>query len=86
MTALTSLAARNQRFDREVDARGLSCPLPILNTKKSVESLAIGEIVKVVATDGGAVRFFESLARQTGLQLLSWQHVDDEYIFYLRKP
>jgi tRNA 2-thiouridine synthesizing protein A len=72
-------------FDRELDARGLSCPLPFLNTRKSVESLESGEVLKVISTDKGCVSFFESLVRQTGLELLSWHEKDGEFRFFLRK-
>ena len=72
-------------FDRTLDARGLSCPLPVLSTKRSVESLLPGEVVKVVATDSGSVRFIESLVRQTGLELLGWNEHKGEYQFFLRK-
>ncbi len=72
-------------YDHELDARGLSCPLPILNTRKSVESLASGEVLKVISTDPGCVSFFESLVRQTGLELLSWHELDGEFRFFLRK-
>ena len=83
---MASASGGQQRFDRELDARGLSCPLPIFNTKKSVESLGHGEVIKVVATDRGAVSFFESLVRQTDLQLISWHQDAGEYVFYLLKP
>jgi len=72
-------------FDRTLDARGLSCPLPILNTRKSVESLGPGETLKVISTDSGSVSFFESLVRQTGLELVFWQELDGEYQFFIRK-
>lgn len=76
----------NHHFDHEVDARGLSCPLPMLSTRKSVDSLNQGEVLKVVSTDSGAVSFFQSLSRQTGLELLSWHKQDGEFRFFLRKP
>lgn len=72
-------------YDRELDARGLSCPLPVLNTRKSVESLASGEVLKVISTDRGCVSFFESLVRQNGLELLSWHEQDGEFRFFLRR-
>lgn len=55
-------------YDRELDARRLNCPLPLLNTRSALESLKPGEVIKVVSTDSGSVSFFQSLARQTGLQ------------------
>lgn len=68
---------------QEVDARGLSCPLPIFNTRKSVEILKPGKVIKVLTTDRGSLSYFESLTRQTGLDLLGWHEQDGEYIFFL---
>ncbi len=72
-------------FDQELDVRRLSCPLPILSTRTSVDSLHQGEVLKVISTDKGCLRFFESLVRQTGLELLLWREQDGEYRFFLRK-
>ena len=52
--------------DRELDARGLNCPLPILRTKKALNEMAGGQTLHVVATDPGSVRDFQAFARQTG--------------------
>src|SRR5690606_3559223 len=57
-------------FDREVDARGLNCPLPILRAKKALADLQAGQVLKVVSTDPGSKRDFEAFARQTGHELL----------------
>jgi tRNA 2-thiouridine synthesizing protein A len=73
-------------FDHEIDVRGLSCPLPILSTRKSLDLLNDGEILKVISNDKGCLDFFESLVRQTGLELLSWHEQDGEFRFFLRKP
>ena len=56
--------------DREVDARGLNCPLPILRAKKALTDLGSGQVLKVVSTDPGSKRDFEAFARQTGHTLL----------------
>jgi tRNA 2-thiouridine synthesizing protein A len=58
-------------IDRELDARGLNCPLPILRTKKSLNDMIPGQVLKVVATDPGSVRDFQAFSKQTGNQLLS---------------
>ena len=71
--------------DRELDARGLNCPLPILRTKKSLNDMASGQILKVLATDPGSVRDFEAFCRQTGNQLVSSSWTSDEFLFLLRK-
>jgi len=72
-------------IDRELDARGLNCPLPILRTKKSLNDMVPGQVLKVVATDPGSVRDFQAFARQTGNQLLSSTERNGEYLFLMRK-
>jgi tRNA 2-thiouridine synthesizing protein A len=72
-------------FDKELDARGLSCPLPILKTKKSLNDLVSGQVLKVVATDPGSIKDMEAFAHQTGNALLSSAEIDKTYIFYLKK-
>jgi tRNA 2-thiouridine synthesizing protein A len=72
-------------FDRELDARGLNCPLPILRTKKSLNDMASGQVLKIVATDPGSVRDFQAFSRQTGNQLLLANESGGEYLFMMRK-
>ena len=72
-------------FDKELDARGLSCPLPILKTKKSLNELASGQVLKVVATDPGSVKDFDAFATQTGHSLLSSYVEDKTFVFYMKK-
>jgi tRNA 2-thiouridine synthesizing protein A len=69
-----------QTIDREIDARGLNCPLPILRTKKALNDMKTGEVVRIVATDPGSVRDFEAFARQTGNALL--EHGEDGGAFW----
>ena len=72
-------------FTRELDARGLNCPLPILRTKKSLDAMAPGEILKVVSTDSGSVKDMQAFAKQTGNELLGSQESGKEYVFFLKK-
>lgn len=73
-------------FDREVDARGLNCPLPILRTKKALTDLKSGQILRILTTDPGSVRDFEAFAQQTGNTLLSsTQSESKEYEFLLMR-
>jgi tRNA 2-thiouridine synthesizing protein A len=72
-------------FDRELDARGLNCPLPILRTKKSLNDMSSGQIIKVLATDPGSVRDFQAFSRQTGHDLLASDATGGEFVFFLRK-
>ncbi|NDG41660.1 MAG: sulfurtransferase TusA family protein [Betaproteobacteria bacterium] len=70
---------------KEVDTRGLNCPLPILKAKKALAELQAGELLKVLSTDPGSMRDFQAFARQTGHELLEQQTVGDEFIHYLRR-
>ena len=70
---------------KEIDTRGLNCPLPILKAKKALADMASGDILKVVATDPGSVRDFQAFARQTGNDLLEQQTNDDEFVHFLRR-
>jgi tRNA 2-thiouridine synthesizing protein A len=72
-------------FDKELDARGLSCPLPILKTKKSLNELASGQVLKIVATDPGSIKDMEAFSNQTGHALLSSTEENKTYTFYLKK-
>ncbi len=72
-------------FDKELDARGLNCPLPILKTKKALSDLGSGQVLKVLATDPGAVKDFQTFSRQTGHELLSHTEQNREYTFFMKK-
>ncbi len=65
-------------YNQELDARGLSCPLPILRTKKALTTMNPGQILRVLATDPGSVKDFEAFARQTGHLLLSSAMLEKE--------
>jgi len=66
-------------IDREVDARGLNCPLPILRTKKALNDMKSGQVLRILATDPTALRDFQAFAKQTGKELL--QHVEQDGVF-----
>ncbi len=72
-------------FDKELDARGLNCPLPILRAKKSLADLKSGQVLRIIATDPGSVKDFQAFARQTGNELLSENSKGDEFEFLLRR-
>ncbi len=72
-------------FDKELDARGLNCPLPILRTKKSLTDMASGQVLKIVATDPGSVKDFQAFAKQTGNTLLSENETDKVFTFFMQK-
>jgi len=72
-------------FDKELDARGLNCPLPILRAKKSLTELQSGQVLKIVATDPGSVKDFQAFAKQTGNELLSHSQAEKEFTFFMKK-
>ena len=72
-------------FHKELDARGLNCPLPILKTKKALAEMASGQILRVVATDPGSVRDFQAFAKQTGNELLSHTEDNKQFIFLMKR-
>ena len=73
------------QIDKELDARGLNCPLPILRAKKALTDMASGQVLKILATDPGSVKDFEAFSKQTGNALLSSETVDTEFIFFMKK-
>jgi len=70
---------------KELDTRGLNCPLPILKAKKALADMTSGDVLKVVATDPGSVRDFQAFARQTGNELVEQSTEADEFIHFLRR-
>jgi tRNA 2-thiouridine synthesizing protein A len=72
-------------FHKELDARGLNCPLPILKTKKALAEMISGQVLRVIATDPGSVRDFQAFAKQTGNDLISNSEENKEFIFLMRR-
>jgi len=70
---------------KELDTRGMNCPLPILKAKKALAEMSSGDVLKVIATDPGSVRDFQAFARQTGNELLEQSSANDEYVHFLRR-
>jgi tRNA 2-thiouridine synthesizing protein A len=70
---------------RELDARGLHCPLPILKAKKALADMKSGQVLRVVATDPGSVRDFMAFARQTGNPLLEQIKAEKDFIFLMQR-
>ena len=73
------------QFDRELDVKGLNCPLPILRTKKALSEMSSGQVLRVLATDPGAVKDFQAFARQTGNQLLANAEIEQVFEFFFKR-
>jgi tRNA 2-thiouridine synthesizing protein A len=72
-------------FDKELDTRGLLCPLPILKAKKALADMTSGSVLKVVSTDPGSTRDFQAFARQTGNELVEQSSTGAEFVHLLRR-
>tara|TARA_Y100001936_G_scaffold200619_1_gene202523 strand:+ start:32392 stop:32619 length:228 start_codon:yes stop_codon:yes gene_type:complete len=72
-------------FDKELDVRGLKCPLPILRSKKYLANMNSGQILKILTTDPGSPIDFQVFSDQTGNVLLSLSEINKEFIFYIKK-
>jgi tRNA 2-thiouridine synthesizing protein A len=72
-------------YQKDLDARGLNCPLPILKAKKALAEMATGEVLRITATDTGSVRDFQAFAKQTGNALLSHSQANGEFVFLMRR-
>ena len=72
-------------IDKELDTRGLNCPLPILKAKKALAEMLSGQLLKVVSTDAGSVRDFQAFARQTGNDLVEQQTAGGDFIHVMKR-
>lgn len=72
-------------FDKEVDAKNLNCPLPILRCKKGLNELLANQVLKITATDPGSVKDIEAFCKQTGHKLLQIDQEDNVLTFYIKK-
>lgn len=73
------------KFDQELDACGLNCPLPVLRASKTLKKMDTGQVLRVIATDAGSVKDFEAFSKQTGNELLESREQDGKYFYLLRK-
>ena len=73
------------KFDRELDARGLSCPMPVLRTKQALATMDPGEILQIMATDPMSVVDIDGFAFHNGHELLESTEVDGEFHFVIKK-
>ena len=72
-------------IDKELDTRGLNCPLPILKAKKALADLSSGQMLKIISTDAGSVRDFQAFAKQTGNELIEQQTIGADFVHVMRR-
>jgi tRNA 2-thiouridine synthesizing protein A len=73
------------QFDQELDCSGLACPMPILKTKKAIDALQPGQVLKMTATDPGSLPDIQAWTSKTGHELLSHEQEGDKFIFYIKR-
>lgn len=71
--------------DQTLDCSGMSCPMPILKTKKAVDTLQTGQILKMISTDPGSVPDVEAWAKKTGNEVLEHEEKDGKFTFFIKK-
>jgi tRNA 2-thiouridine synthesizing protein A len=74
-----------EKFDQELDCIGLACPMPILKTKKAIDGLQSGQVLKMVATDPGSIPDVQAWTAKTGHALLSHEKDGEKFIFFIKK-
>jgi tRNA 2-thiouridine synthesizing protein A len=72
-------------FDQELDCSGLSCPMPIIKTKKAIDDLDSGKVLKMISTDPGSVPDVNAFSKKTGHELLGHEEDDGTFTFYIKK-
>lgn len=70
---------------KEIDTRGLNCPLPILRAKKALNDMPSGQVLRILATDPGSVKDFQAFCKQTGNELLSHAEANKEFTFFMKR-
>lgn len=75
----------NTQATQSLDARGLNCPLPILRTKKALNSMGSGETLAILSTDPGSVKDMQAFCKQTGNELVATNSNHGEFEFFIRK-
>ncbi len=73
------------QIDKEIDTRGLNCPLPILKAKKALAEMLSGQLLRVISTDPGSTRDFQAFSKQTGNELLEQETAGDDFIHVLKR-
>ena len=73
------------QIDKEIDARGLNCPLPLMKAKKAISEMQAGQVLRVVATDSGSMRDFLTFAKQSGNEMLEQTNMGKEFIHVMRR-
>ena len=72
-------------YDQELDNSGLACPMPVLKTKKAIDGMEVGQVLKMISTDPGSVPDMKAWSSKTGHELLGQEQDGDKFVFYIKK-
>jgi len=72
-------------FDQELDCSGMACPMPILKTKKAVDNLQLGQVLKMIATDPGSLPDIQAWTSKTGHELVGHEEDSGKFTFYIKR-
>jgi tRNA 2-thiouridine synthesizing protein A len=72
-------------FDEVLDCSGLSCPMPILKTKKAIDAMQVGRVLKMISTDPGSVSDMNAWTAKTGHELLDHEQAEGKFVYYVKK-
>ena len=72
-------------FNQELDCRGLNCPLPVLKTKKAMDEMAAGDVLKMISTDPGSQNDVTAWANRTGNEIMSANNEGSDFVYYIKK-
>jgi tRNA 2-thiouridine synthesizing protein A len=75
----------SSQFDKELDCSGMVCPMPVVETKKTIDTLQLGQVLKMISTDPGSLPDIKAWTTKIGHQLLGHEIEGDKYIFYIKK-
>jgi len=75
----------SKEFKLELDCRGMNCPLPILKTKKAIDGLKSGEVLKMTATDPGSINDMDAWAKRTGNEIIEREQKGNEFVYYVKR-
>ena len=70
--------------EKQLDVKGMSCPLPVLRANRALRGMAAGERLRVLATDRAAIADFQAFCRETGHALLAWSEEAGVFSFLIR--
>jgi len=71
--------------DKEMDLKGLPCPMPVVKVSKGIKDVEIGKVVKAISSDPGSLTDFPAWARTSGNEILKTEQGDKEFVFYIKR-